>query len=178
MPVTPTSYEALTLDAIVGLIAGSTTFQTAAGVASAAAARGRIVLVDGGVIEDDAETPALTADSGATFDPSSVAAWAHVGAVPPELTSAHAVPYLWQESGSCTVRIWAKPSTSYDPPDFVRWALNLIGGIRADVQAAIGGASTLLAADLLARLEALPKPGDHASGYGVMSLDITWRSLP
>jgi hypothetical protein len=177
MPVTPTSYEALTLDAVVGLVAGSTTFRTAAGAADAAAARGLILLVDGGILGEDGNEE-LTADSGATFDPRTVPAWAHVGAVPPELQTSAAVPYLWQETGSTTIRIWAKPATAYNPPDFVRWAMNLIGGIRADIIAQIGGATTLLAADITARLEALPKPGDHATGYAAMSLDIDWRSLP
>lgn len=179
MSVPYTSYEAQVIQAIITMVATSATFQTLTSTVTPAAAKAYIIELDGGD-EDEVTggTGRSTACDNSTLNRLTAACWAHVCERPPELNPESHAWLTWSRSGEITVRIWSRRTTSDTPPERRRRMMNIIGSIRADLEALFTAAGCLPAGQITSRLEALPDDTGYARDLDSGLLTIHWRSLP
>lgn len=139
-PVTPTSYEALVVANAITMLATSATFQALVGVATAALARGRIIESWGGNPGRTGGRTQATASNGEAFTLAAPFAIVHQAEMTPELAGVASFDY----SGTVTIRLHlVRQSAGETAPDtFVR-GRNVMGAIRAEVEALFGSSGCL-----------------------------------
>jgi hypothetical protein len=136
MTVTADSYEAKAIAIAANMLAASTSFRTAVGAATAAAAKAFIVETYSGG-EVDGKTGIGTAMDGSDLT-LATPPYAEIG-LDPGLDTEHGSGGYVDYSFALIVRlVLARAGTGQTPPEGSRAAWNLAGKVRAEMQAQVG----------------------------------------
>lgn len=174
MPVTSDSYEAKVSAAVVDLVAGSAAFRTIVNAMNATAAKAFIVEDWSGVNDDVPTAGTPKASNGSTLVVTN--GWATVRLL--ELLTEQRAFGTYGHTGSVAVAILLPTTGGDNPAEQFRRARNAQGTIRAQIQAQIGGASTLLQANVRAEEVVLLDDTDALRGHFFCPLIIDWSDLP
>lgn len=134
-PVTPTSYEAKAVANGIAMLSRSATFQTLVGLATPTLALGRIIESWGGNPARTSSRAQATATNGENFTLAAPFAIVHQSEMTTELAGVASYDY----TGTISIRLHlARQSGSEAAPDtFVR-GRNVLGNIRAELEALFG----------------------------------------
>ena len=173
MPVTSDSYDAKVSEAVVNLVAGSAAFRTMVSAANPTAALSFIV-EDWSGIDDDAPSGAPKASNGTTLVITNGYAVVRVS----ELLTERRALGTFGRSGTVDVAIMVPTTAADTPAENFRRARNAQGTIREQIQAQIGGATTLLWADV--RADPIQQMDDTTAmrGFYFCPIIIDWSDLP
>lgn len=172
MTVTYDSYEAAVVGYAIEMLAGSATFRTLVGAATPTLAKARIIEFDGGDPYVVGQANAKAAD-GSTF--TIAPPWAQVAST--EFISDDTTALGWiRRSGQVEIAVTMPTVAGDTPAERVRRSLNILGGIRADIEAQFGTAGKLALGYVTTT--ALPLPDDTGALRGTTAgkLTISWRN--
>lgn len=173
MAVSASSYEAKASSAAVDLLAGSSTFQALVGAINATAAKAFIVEDYSGSADAGSGDTFLAVD-GTAVD--YTATWAYVRLLGTE-TEQRAFQTRGR-SGSVLFFLNLPVDATDTPAEQFRRARNAQGDIRADMETAIGGASTFLWADFATPEVIKCDPSDDLPESFEIQIEMSWRDLP
>lgn len=171
MPVTPSSYEALTVAAAITMLASSTTFQTLVGAVSVATAKAKIIESWGGNPGRTGGKGKATATDGTQFVMAPPYALVHQS----EMSSSIGGISSYDYSGNVAIEIHlARVSGNEAPPDtFVR-GRNTMGAIRSEMQALFGATNCLATGSVDSAGPTLPEDSGADGAELIADLSIEW----
>lgn len=172
MSVGYTSYEAAVIGYAIAMVCGSATFRTLVGAADATAALGRVIEFDGGDAAEAGSDKAIAANG----TPFTIAPpYAQVASMVFPTDDEQATDWT-KRDGTVLVAIVIPPTTGHKAPERPRNALNILGTIRAEIEAQFGQAGKLARGK--AELEMKPLPDGAGAARGTTSgiITITWRN--
>jgi len=169
MPVTATSYASKVSDAVVRMLAASTTFQTWVSAASAALAKNKI-------IEDDSGgAVSKYASDGTTADLTGNWAVVRVG----DVKSTDRAWLLFGKEGEAAITLVEKLTANDLPPEIIRRARNNADLIRADFEALFSTAADFIPAGILTTSPThVADDTGSLKGRVVTILHLSWRDIP
>lgn len=172
MSVTYDSYEAAVVGYAIAMLCGSATFRTLVGAANPTAAQARVIEFDGGNPYEVGQAQARAAD-GSTF--TVAPPYAQVAAT--DFSSDDTTALGWvRRNGTVEIAITFPPVANDTPAERVRRTLNLLGLIRAEIEAQFGTAGKLALGFVGTQLMPLPDDTGALRGTTAGKLTITWRN--
>lgn len=171
MPVTYDSYEAKVIEAGILMLANSQTFQALVGAIDVDTARDRIAEVDSGDPAEVGEGKGM-ACTGALFDLES--AHASLGEI--EFPVDRRFASHEARTGTVRAAILIPPDPAHAVCERYRHAMNIAGGIRADLVAQRGQPQCFADFAIDAQLAVLVDAGDRATGWHCAIITTTWMT--
>jgi len=160
VPVIPTSYEALCLQAIVSAVIASPTYIAIGGTASTTVA-----------MFGDSKGGALIASDGAAINTATLPIWCHVNAEPSDTIPTEAgAPKLYLRTSDMVLRFFLRATPSDLPIDAAYRVLNAAGGIRQDIEDLASSGNLPLRMGLTSRVEEMTAPGSVSGQYLIFTL--------
>jgi len=174
MTVTADSYEAAAIELAIAMLAGSATFRSLVGAATAADAQAFVVETHSGTPGQNAGRLGNgLAMNGASIDLSKPT-YAIIGLDPGLDTQVGGVGFYDYEFSLGIRLVLPRSAADLTPAESTRQAWNRTGLIRAEMQAQVGGASALADAEIASAGLFMDEEGIHAS-HIITQLTITAR---
>lgn len=175
MPATaPNSFEANTIDLAIEMLCQSATFRALVGAADAAAARGYIVNGYGGdPVQAGGQGKTTMADGTSKTRPANYALVAPDGPMRRELVAFRE----YSHSGRINVVVIASLTASENAESITMRGRNLMGTILNELEAQLGLAGRLLAADLNSEGPSVPDMTGSKRGTFDFLITIDWRDI-
>lgn len=172
MTVTYDSYEAAVVGYAIDMLCGAATFRTLVGAANPTAAKARVIEFDGGDPYIVGQAQAKAAD-GSTF--TVAPPYAQVAST--DFSSDDTTAMGWvRRNGAVEIALTFAPVAGDTPAERVRRSLNLLGQIRAEIEAQFGTAGKLALGYVSTQLLPLPDDTGALRGTTAGKLTITWRN--
>lgn len=172
MSVAYTSYEAAVVGYAIAMLVGSATFRQLVGADTPTQAKAFVIEFDGGDPREVGAAKAIASD-GSTMEIRPP--YAQVAST--EFDADDTQAYGWvKRSGEVQIAITMPAVAGDTPAERIRRALNIIGGIRADIEGQFGQAGTLALGSVASRLMPLPDETGALRGTTAGQLTIHWRN--
>ena len=172
MTVTYDSYEAAVVGYSIDMLCGSATWRTIVAAATPALAKARVIEFDGGDPYEVGQNQAKAAD-GSTF--TVAPPYAQVATTAFDADDTTALGWV-KRSGQVEIAITFAPVAGDTPAERVRRTLNLLGQIRAEIEAQFGTAGKLALGYVTTQLMPLPDDTGALRGTTAGKLTIHWRN--
>ena len=178
-PPTATCYAAEIMIATAAMIARAPTYVQASG-ANDAPAWDRIILLDGGQINEDQQqqrAPSAQSATGTIINLGDGKAWAHIAPRMPEQSTEDPAYRSYRRQGQIHVRI-AAAITGAHPAEKIINALNIFGQIEQEILEQFQAPYALIAGNVSFALEGIPAPSSWARNLRFALYTIDWRDVP
>jgi hypothetical protein len=172
MSVDYLSYESAVIGYAIAMVAGSAAFRGLVAADDEAGARARIVEFDGGSGDEAGDGMAIAA-SGVLFamDPP----FAQVASMEFPTDDEQATGWI-KRQGVVMAAITIPPTAGHSAPERMRHALNVLGAIRADIDAQFGQTGKLGRGRAELEMQPLPDAAGASRGTITGIISIHWRN--